>query len=602
MEPAFALPLGFIGMLAVGVVAACLPVSYRAAGVVILASLLTAAVSAVAAPVTAVPLAALGALTIAGFARAPLGELHGTPLWALGCVGAAALAGSSAGVWERRSVPIEPVTSGPDTDGGTLDDVRVSVVQRLRRAVSPHRVALSRRRLLAGFLLAAALLPALTAVLVAVRDHLAFVDDLLIYLLTVIGVTLVGGLWPAVVAALATGLLVNWFFTPPLHTWTIEDATNMLALLLFVATAVVVSSVVHLAARRGQVAVERAAEADALLALARTVLGDDSPHAVLAHLRATLGLAGVLEERVAGNWVRVAGVPARSSRHTVRAGPSFRLVVYGEITGVSPRLLGGFAAQAASACERQRLRVQAEQSEALAAGNRMRTALLAAVSHDLRTPLASVKASVSSLRQQDVQWTEEDRAELLATIEEGADRLSTLIGNLLDMSRIQTGAVQPFLRPVSVDEIVPAAVHSIDAEASAIVDVPDDLPLVNTDAVLLERALANVLSNAVRYSPGGAPPRVVATSAAGSGVLTIDVVDHGPGVPHDERTRVFEPFQQLGDRRPSSGVGLGLAVAKGFVEAVGGRIGARSTPGGGLTMRIELPIAAGQPRQSGAVL
>jgi two-component system sensor histidine kinase KdpD len=319
-------------------------------------------------------------------------------------------------------------------------------------------------------------------------------------------------------------------------------------------------------------------------------------------MRESLGVAGVLEERVAGSWVRLAGTPTPGGRHTVRAGPSFRLVVYGEVSGVSPRLLGGFAAQAASACERQRLRVQAEQSEALAAGNRMRTALLAAVSHDLRTPLASMKASVSSLRQQDVRWSEEDRAELLATIEEGADRLSTLIANLLDMSRIQTGAVQPFLRAVSVDEIVPAAVHSIDAEASAVVDVPDDLPLVNTDAVLLERALANVLSNAVRYSPGGAPPRVIAMSEPGSGVLTIDVVDRGPGVPPDERARVFEPFQQFGDRRSSGGVGLGLAVAKGFVEAVGGRIAAMSTPGGGLTMRIELPIAAGQPRQSGAVL
>lgn len=470
-------------------------------------------------------------------------------------------------------------------------------------AFPPHtRVGLSRRRLLSGFLLAAVLLPAVTALLVLLNGHLAFVDDLLVYLLTVIGVTLVGGLWPAVVAAIAAGLLVNWFFTPPMHTWTIEDPTNLLALLLFVASAVVVASVVHLAARRGQIAIDRATEADALLALARTVLGDDSPQAVLAHMHATLGLAGVLEESAGGKWVRIAGAPAHGLRHIFPAGAAFRVMVYGDITDISPRLLEGFAAQAASACERQRLRVQAEQSEALAAGNRMRTALLAAVSHDLRTPLASVKASVSTLRQEDVQWTDADRAELLATVEEGADRLSALIGNLLDMSRIHTGAVQPFLRPVSIDEIVPAAAHSIDAEATAVLDVPDDLPLVHTDPVLLERALANVISNAARFSPSGSPPRVIATCTSGAGVITIDVVDHGPGVPHDQRSKVFEPFQQLGDRRTSGGVGLGLAVAKGFVEAVGGRIAARGTAGGGLTMRVELPIAAGQLRQSDAVL
>jgi two-component system, OmpR family, sensor histidine kinase KdpD len=603
MEAAFALPLGFAGMLVIGVIAVYLPTTDRAGTVLALTCCLMFAVSAVSAPITVLPLAAVGWFTVAGFARKPIGDLHGVSVLSLGCVAGASLAGGLLGLARRRLAVNGSVVGATDAVSGTINGVRVSFLRRARMAFPPRtRVGLSRRRLLSGFLLAAVLLPAVTALLVLVNGHLAFVDDLLVYLLTVIGITLVGGLWPAVGAAIAAGLLVNWFFTPPLHTWKIEDPTNVLALLLFVVTAVVVSSVVHLAARRGQIAIDRAAEADALLALARTVLGDDSPQAVLAHMRATLGVAGVLEESAGGKWVRVAGRPAPGPRYVIAAGATFRVTVYGDVSEISPRLLEGFAAQAASSCERQRLRVQAEQSEALAAGNRMRTALLAAVSHDLRTPLSSVKASVSTLRQEDVQWTEEDRAELLATIEEGADRLSALIGNLLDMSRIHTGAVQPFLRPVSVDEIVPAAVHSIDAEATAVLDVPDDLPLVNTDPVLLERALANVVSNAARFSPVGSPPRVIATCAAGSNVLTIDVVDHGPGIPDDQRNRVFEPFQQLGDRRSSGGVGLGLAVAKGFVEAVGGRIEARSTPGGGLTMRVELPIAASQPRQSDAVL
>jgi two-component system sensor histidine kinase KdpD len=365
---------------------------------------------------------------------------------------------------------------------------------------------------------------------------------------------------------------------------------------------VTVSSVVHLAARRGAVAVKRAAEADSLLTLARTVLGDDRPEAVLAHLRQALGLDAVLEERVSGSWVRVAGTPVPAAVTTVAAGAHFRLAAGGDVGAVSPRLMEGFAAQAAAACERQRLRTQAEQSEALAAGNRMRTALLAAVSHDLRTPLASVKASVSTLRQQDVVWTDADRAALLATIEDGADRLGALIANLLDMSRIQTGAVEPFLRVVAVDEVLPAVARAAGAGPAAVLDVSDDLPLLRTDPVLLERAVANLLANAVRHSPPGRPVRVLATFDTATGAVLIDVVDHGPGIPAEDRSRVFEPFQQLGDQRTAGGVGLGLAVAKGFVEAVGGRITALDTPGGGLTMRVQLPVArrpavAAEPRR-----
>jgi two-component system sensor histidine kinase KdpD len=229
----------------------------------------------------------------------------------------------------------------------------------------------------------------------------------------------------------------------------------------------------------------------------------------------------------------------------------------------------------------------------------MRTALLAAVSHDLRTPLASIKASVSSLRQTDVQWSAADQADLLATIEQNADRLDALIGNLLDMSRLHTGSLQPFLRPTAIDEVAPAALLGLDDPVRLEMAVPDGFPLVLADPGLLERVLANLFSNALRYSPAARPPELRAELA--QDVVLLEVVDHGPGVPDEQKDLIFEPFTRVGARHPGvghpgvghPGVGLGLAVAKGFAEAMGGRIVARDTPGGGLTVRITLPVASG---------
>src|SRR5439155_1940755 len=269
------------------------------------------------------------------------------------------------------------------------------------------------------------------------------------------------------------------------------------------------------------------------------------------------------------------------------------LVVAGQSETATPGLLVGFAAQAAAALDRERLRTQAAQAEALAEGNRMRTALLAAVSHDLRTPLASIKASVSSLRQTDVEWSEADEADLLATIEQNADRLDALIGNLLDMSRLHTGSLQPFLRPTAIDEVAPVAVGGLDDSLRLEMAVPDGFPLVLADPGLLERVLANLFSNALRYSPAGRPPELHAVLDGGT--VRLEVADHGPGVPDELKERIFEPFERVGDRHP--GVGLGLAVARGFAEAMGGRIGAFDTPGGGLTVRVTLP-AAGEDRSA----
>jgi two-component system sensor histidine kinase KdpD len=236
------------------------------------------------------------------------------------------------------------------------------------------------------------------------------------------------------------------------------------------------------------------------------------------------------------------------------------------------------------------LEADAEVATAVSAANELRAAILSAVSHDLRTPISAIKASVTSLLQRDVEWTPEARQEFLETIDEETDRLNRVVGNLLDMSRLQAGALEISAEPVALEEVLPAALHSIGVpDGSVKLDVPETLPRVLADPGLLERALANVIANAVRFSPAGSPPRVLAGVV--DGVVDVRVVDRGPGVPRAERDRLFKPFQRLGDSGQSEGVGLGLAVAKGFLEAMGGEIEADETPGGGLTIVARLRAA-----------
>ncbi|MGQ4724563.1 ATP-binding protein [Streptomyces tunisiensis] len=254
------------------------------------------------------------------------------------------------------------------------------------------------------------------------------------------------------------------------------------------------------------------------------------------------------------------------------------------------RVLAAFAAQAAVVLDRRRLREQADR--ALAEGNRIRTALLAAVSHDPRTPPAGIKAAVSSLRSEDVERSDEDRAELLEGIEDGADRLDHLVGNLLDLSRLHTGTVTPLMRGTDLDEVVPRALGGV-PEHTVVLDVPETLPMVDADPGPLERAMANVIENAVKYSPPG--ERVPAAAGALADRVEVRVVDRGPGLSDEAEERIFAPFQRHGDAPRGSGVGPGLAVARGFTEAMGGTLNADGTPGGGLTMTLTLHAADARP-------
>jgi two-component system, OmpR family, sensor histidine kinase KdpD len=252
------------------------------------------------------------------------------------------------------------------------------------------------------------------------------------------------------------------------------------------------------------------------------------------------------------------------------------------------RVLGAFAAYAAVALEQQRLVAAAEAARPIAEADRMRTALLAAVSHDLRTPLASAKAAVTSLRSADIQWGAEDRNELLATADESLDRLAHLVDNLLDMSRLQAGALAVFPRPAGLDDIVARALDDLGiARKAVVVDIPDTLPAVRVDPGILERVIVNLAGNALRYSPPGSPPLL--TASVLSDRVELRVVDRGPGIPEQDRDRMFVPFQRLGDTDNTTGVGLGLALSRGLTEAMGGTLDPEETPGGGLTMTLSLP-------------
>jgi two-component system sensor histidine kinase KdpD len=240
------------------------------------------------------------------------------------------------------------------------------------------------------------------------------------------------------------------------------------------------------------------------------------------------------------------------------------------------------------ALRQERLADQAETAGTLAEVDRLRTALLSAVSHDLRTPLASATAAISSLRMADVHFSDEDRAELLAAAHESLDRLRGLVENLLDMSRLQAGALALSLQPIGAAEVVPSAVDAVGPLARDVaIRIPDDVPDVVADPALLERALANLVANALRFSPPDTPPMVTASALAGH--VELRVIDTGPGVPREDWDRIFLPFQRLGDRDNTVGVGLGLALSRGLVEAMSGTLVPELTPGGGLTMTISLP-------------
>ncbi len=477
---------------------------------------------------------------------------------------------------------------------GAAEHERVTVASLPRPPRGP-----TRRRELTGWAVAVVGLPVLTLMLTATRSSVSLASALLLYVLLVVVVAAIGGLRPGVTASAAAFLLADYYFTVPIHQLSIASTQDVIAVVVLLVIGITVSSFVMMSVRRAAEAAHAKAEARTMANLSGSVIGAADPLGLLiARLRDTFGVEAAAVLRREGDGWRVetsAGEPVPTRPEdadlTIPLDDDEQLVLRG--AGLDPEdlnLLEVFTGQLSLALESRQLRAEAALATGLAEADRFRTALLAAVSHDLRTPLASIKASVTSLMQRDVEWPPDVQRELLEAVDRGADRLTSLVNNLLDMGRLQTGTLEPMLRDVGLEEVVPAVVTELPNGASQVVlDLPETLPRVRADASLLERAVANVLENAVQWSPDDQPVRVSA-GCFGSNV-DLRVVDCGPGVAAGQREAIFRPFQRLGDSPNGAGVGLGLAVARGFVEAMGGRISVDDTPGGGLTVTVSMPRA-----------
>ncbi|GAA2017438.1 hypothetical protein GCM10009740_01130 [Terrabacter terrae] len=464
---------------------------------------------------------------------------------------------------------------------------------------------LPRRRRIAGLALGLLLPVALTAALLALGPAVGLAGDALVLMLAVVVTALVGGLWAAVVSALLASTLLNYCFIPPVRTFQISEPHNYWTVVSFVLVGLLVSAVVHRAASTATAAARAAAEARTLTDVAKATLrGEDALPTLLEHMRRAFGMtsASLLRRDPSGSrsWHVVAArgsePPAEPALADVYlpAGEDLVIALCGRPLSPSDRaVLGAFAAQAQALLERDELARAAALAARLEASERLRDALLAAVGHDLRTPLASATAAVTSLRSQDVIWSEDEREELLATAEESLTRLASLVSDLLDLSRLRAGVLSVLRQTLWLDELLPPVLDELGADASkVVVALPEDLPPVVGDAALVVRVLVNVVGNALRHAPTDADPPELTGQTSGDRV-ELHIIDHGAGVPARDRERIFSPFQRLGDTDNISGLGIGLALSRGLAEAMGGTLEASDTPSGGLTMVLALPAAPG---------
>lgn len=448
---------------------------------------------------------------------------------------------------------------------------------------------LTMRRRLFGFALAVVGGPLLTWALLQASRAESITSDVLSYQLLVVLVALIGGIWPALFAALLSGLTLDFFFVAPLLSASIADPIHVVALVLYVANGALVSYVVDQAARLTRAAKRSAAESELLATISGSVVrGQSAIDALVTRTREAFNLDAVrlvsgAETLACDGDVEPGATP---SRWPVGEGATLELFG-GDLHASERRLLGVITAQLEAALEHTALTETANEIGPLAAADRVRTALLSAVSHDLRRPLAAATAAVSGLRS-GIDYTPEDRRELLDTAGESLDTLGALVTNLLDVSRIQAGVLGVTLRPVDAGDVILPALDELHLGPRDVeLDLDPELPPLQADPGLLQRVVVNLLTNARRFAPEGTRVRITTSAFAGS--AEIRIIDHGPGLHPDRRDEVFVPFQRLGDTDNSTGLGLGLALSKGFTEGMGGTLSSEDTPGGGLTMVVSLP-------------
>ncbi len=494
----------------------------------------------------------------------------------------------------RQSAPIDVHVISTDVLPDSLRSQRPLTRQQADVTRSP-------RAQVAAWLAALVVVPIVVLILLPFKDEIGVPGLLLVLLLVPVSAAMLGGLRPALAASGVAFLLADWFYIEPTQSLRFARAGDGLALIVFVVVSVLVSGLVDRLARRTAQLARSQAETETLAQLASgtALLDEEALHRLVTELRVALPLDAVAilaptpdGWRVEASSDGVAPSSPEAASYSAELAAGSVLVVSGpSLPAEDRRLLSAFVAQLRLAQTTLRLQAEALAAADLAEANSVREALLAAVSHDLRGPLANIKAAATSLLSEDVEWPPSEVKSFCKTIDAEADRLHAVVSNLLDMGRVQAGIVSVRIQSVSVEEVVYSALASLSVDVSAVdVDIPLDLPHVAADAALLERAVANVILNALNWSPAGTRVQVEAGIAGGG--VDLRVVDRGAGIPRDQREAVFQPFQRLGDggRALYDGIGLGLAVTRGFVEAMAGRVLIEDTPGGGATVVISLDV------------
>ncbi|HEY5057842.1 MAG TPA: ATP-binding protein [Gaiellaceae bacterium] len=445
------------------------------------------------------------------------------------------------------------------------------------------------RRLAIALLASAASVAVVTAVIEGVKPYVPVLSLGVLYVFAVLPIAVAYGLPLALTVSIASMLAFNWFHLPPVHTFTLADSENWFALAVYFATAVVVSELAARARRRAATAEQRERESALLAELATELLRgrglDEELDEIATRAAAVLGVDSA--EIELGPSHRP---PPGRAPHPLEVADRSVGTLYtpegGEANGAAwHRFLPALSALLAVAVDRDRLERDALEAETLRRSDLVKTALLRAVSHDLRSPLTGISTAVGALRNPTLQLSDEDRTELLDTIEIDSGRLSKLVGDLLDLSRLEAGAAAPDQELWSLDDLAREAVESLGARDR--VEVVGEAPLVNADGAQIQRVLANLIENALKFSPPDG--RVVVRITATRKEAIVRVVDQGPGLDEDELERVFEPFYRRFNDAPQ-GAGLGLAIARGFAAANGGRVWAESRPEQGATFALALPV------------
>jgi two-component system, OmpR family, sensor histidine kinase KdpD len=444
--------------------------------------------------------------------------------------------------------------------------------------------------LLVGVLASAGLVVLVSAVVALLKPHVPVLSLGALYVLAVLPVAILWGTALAAAVAVASMLVFNWFFLPPYHSFHLHESQNWLALAVYLAIAFAVGALAARARARREDAEQRRAEAHALAEAALDLLRGRTLDDELGRL-ASLA-AGVLG--VEGARLELGEQPPRPGERALPVEAGLRsvatLFVDEEETvdeAVQRRFLPSLAALLAVVAERGRLEGEALEAEALRRSDALKTALLRAVSHDLRSPLTAILASADALASPDLALEKQDRLDLAEAIRGEATRLDRVVEQLLDLSRLEAGAIEPHRELWHVDELVGRALAGLGPDAARVrLDIAPETPPVEVDAAHVERVLANVLDNGLHYSPPGSG--VVVRAEPGATELRIHVVDHGPGLPAEERDALFQPFRRGDAGRRGSG--LGLAIARGFAEANGGRLWSQDDPAGGHLV-LSLPLA-----------